>query len=357
VNVVFQPASTGTRRASLNIADTAANSPQAVPLMGTATQPAVTLSPTTVNFGNQTVGTPSSAVSVAVTNSGNGPLVIGTNGGISFGGTNAGDFSETSNCTGSAGVAAGGTCTIQITFNPACGTAAAARSATLSLSDNAPGSPQAVALSGTGTGFFCFLFPSGSSSSASVSPGQTGSYSLEVEAANGFTGNVALGCSGAPSAATCTITPSTVNIGGSELAPMQVSVATSAGGSAAPYFRPEVLPGKRVQPDYMGAGFSALLVLCVLTAFVFVWRACENEVHSAGGLHAPLSCRRDVNRLAALTAIVLAVAIGLAACGGGGGSSNTPNDPATPAGTYTIVVTGTPGSGAAQSTMLTLTVE
>jgi fibronectin type 3 domain-containing protein len=44
-------------------------------------------------------------------------------------------------------VAAGGNCTIEVTFTPA---AANSYSATLSITDNASGSPQAVSLSGTG---------------------------------------------------------------------------------------------------------------------------------------------------------------------------------------------------------------
>jgi fibronectin type 3 domain-containing protein len=45
-------------------------------------------------------------------------------------------------------VAAGGTCTVEVTFTPS---AASSYTATLSITDNATGSPQPVALSGTGT--------------------------------------------------------------------------------------------------------------------------------------------------------------------------------------------------------------
>jgi hypothetical protein len=62
-------------------------------------------------------------------------------------GTNASDFTEIADTCGSS-VAAGGNCTIGVTFTPS---AAGQRTATLSIADNASGSPQAVSLSGTGS--------------------------------------------------------------------------------------------------------------------------------------------------------------------------------------------------------------
>src|SRR5207253_2981039 len=65
----------------------------------------------------------------------------------------SGDFAATSTgasaCPMSpATLAAGGTCTINVTFTP---TASGARTGTLSLADNAGGSPQIMTLSGNGT--------------------------------------------------------------------------------------------------------------------------------------------------------------------------------------------------------------
>ena len=349
VNLIFEPASPGARSASLRIADDGAGSPQTVALTGTATQPGVTLSSAAINFGNQAVGTPSSAVSVTVTNSGNGALAVS---GISLGGANAGDFSETDTCTGSAaqnGVAAGGTCAIQITFKPACGTATAARTATLSLADNAPGSPQSIALSGTGTGAFCLLLAPGSSASATVSPGQTGGFALEVEAANGFTGNVSATCGGVPANATCTIAPTTVNIGGNELAALQVTVATSPGTAAVALRGPQRPRGATFQ------GLWWVLLLALLIAFLLAWR--RSDELSIADEQLRHSNRRAIPRATALAGATCVLAVALASCGGGGDSSSVPVDPATPAGTYTISVTGTTSTGASQSLMLSLTVE
>jgi hypothetical protein len=99
------------------------------------------ISPTSLAFGNQTVGTSSVAQNVTVSNTGNIPLTLAT----SIAGTNPGDFSQTNGCGSS--VAPGGSCNVSITFTPA---AAGKRAAALNLSDNAPNSPQSVSLSGVG---------------------------------------------------------------------------------------------------------------------------------------------------------------------------------------------------------------
>jgi subtilase family serine protease/sugar lactone lactonase YvrE len=108
---------------------------------GTAA-PKVTLTATSVSFGAQAKGTTSAAKTVTLTNSGNAAL---TGVAITLAGTNPADFVESNNCA--ATIAAGGKCTITLKFKPA---AAGAFTATVSIKDNANGSPQTIALSGTG---------------------------------------------------------------------------------------------------------------------------------------------------------------------------------------------------------------
>ena len=76
ISVTFTPGANGARSATLVLSDTAKSSPQSVALSGTgaAAAPAVSLSPTSVNFGNQNVGSASSAQAVTLTNSGTTPL-------------------------------------------------------------------------------------------------------------------------------------------------------------------------------------------------------------------------------------------------------------------------------------------
>jgi hypothetical protein len=102
----------------------------------------VTLAPTALNFGNTTVGQISGPLSVTLTNSGSLLLSISS---LDITGVDAAYFSETNTCGNS--VPVGGSCTISITFSPQ---TRGYRSATLSISDNAPDSPQSVSLNGRG---------------------------------------------------------------------------------------------------------------------------------------------------------------------------------------------------------------
>ena len=145
ISVTFKPTASGARTAAVSLADNATGSPQTVPLTGTgaaANAPVVTLAPTSLTFGSQALNTTSPAQTVTLTNSGNAALTVT---GISVTGANAGDFAQTNQCPAS--LAANANCTISVTFKP---TASGARTAAVSVADNATGSPQSVTLAGTG---------------------------------------------------------------------------------------------------------------------------------------------------------------------------------------------------------------
>jgi Cep192 domain 4 len=134
--------------ASMTIRDNASGSPQSVALSGSGTTPlapAVSLSPPSLSFGNQQVNTTSAAQTVTLTNSGNTALTIND---IGLSDTNSGDFAQINTCpSNSRTLAAGASCTIRVTFTP---TASGSRSASVTITDDALGSPQSVPLSGTG---------------------------------------------------------------------------------------------------------------------------------------------------------------------------------------------------------------
>jgi hypothetical protein len=102
----------------------------------------VSVSPASLTFASQAVGTTSPAQVVTLVNNLSTALTISS---INFTGANNGDFAQTNTCGTS--VAAGASCTISVTFDPA---ATGSRTATLNLTDNANNSPQTVSLSGTG---------------------------------------------------------------------------------------------------------------------------------------------------------------------------------------------------------------
>ncbi|MBZ5562828.1 MAG: choice-of-anchor D domain-containing protein [Acidobacteriia bacterium] len=144
MTVAFAPQTTGAKSAAITITDDGPGSPQSVPLTGTGVNPAVALSPTSITFSSQNVGTTSAPQTVTLKNNGTGALTF-TGSGISISGTNAADFSQTNNC--GTGVAQGASCTISVTFAP---TAGGTRTASLTIIDDAASSPQSVSLTGTG---------------------------------------------------------------------------------------------------------------------------------------------------------------------------------------------------------------
>ena len=141
ISVAFRPKTIGTLTGSVSITDNAPASPQKIPLTGTGTY--VQLSPTSLNFGNQPVGTKSLAKRITLSNKGSVAVSISS---ISVTGANAGDFAQTNTCGTS--VAAGASCSIRVTFTPS---AKGKRMASVSVRDNGGGSPQTASVSGTGT--------------------------------------------------------------------------------------------------------------------------------------------------------------------------------------------------------------
>ena len=295
--------------------------------------PSLSFSASTLGFGDQPKSTTSSAQAETVTNTGTGNLTIST---VTISGTNAGDFAKSADtCTG-ATVTPNSTCAVSVTFTPS---ATGSRSASLSFTDNASGSPQTVGLTGTGQDF-TFGAASGSPTSVTVAPGSPASYTLSVGGEGGFNQSVSFTCTGAPSEATCTISPNPVTAG-SSATNVTVTVTTTAASLNAPRSRP--LPP--VPP--LSPGLRGLLMLTLALALM-AW---------AIGRRNPLGVSRWRSTLVPLAGGLL-LALALAGCGGGG-NNNVTHNPGTPAGTSTLTVTGTAGSGSSafsHSVTLTLTV-
>jgi hypothetical protein len=136
----FTPRASGTRTASLQVADNTGSGLQLVPLTGVGTK--VKLSAKTLAFGTETVGTRSTAKTVTLTNVSATALSITS---IAIVGTDPADFAQSNTC--GASVAAGKSCTISVTFTPK---ATGARTATVHITDNGGASPQSITLTGTG---------------------------------------------------------------------------------------------------------------------------------------------------------------------------------------------------------------
>jgi hypothetical protein len=153
IHVVFHPMSdNGTASASLAISDNASGSPQSVVLAGTPTAatPGIMLAPSALAFGNQAMNTASAPGVIVLTNTGS--TVLHINSAVSLSGPSSGEFrlhAMKNGCPADQGeLAPKASCTIGVVFAPA---SMGAKSAQVTLVDDAPGSPHAASLSGTGT--------------------------------------------------------------------------------------------------------------------------------------------------------------------------------------------------------------
>jgi hypothetical protein len=292
---------------------------------GLAPAPAVTLIPSSLDFGTVTQGT-STPLNISVKNSGNAALHISS---VAIAGADANDFSSSSsNCN--AAIPANSTCTITVTFTPL---APGVRTTTITITDDAPNSPQTVQIKGNANPAFTPGPAPGGSTTASVSAGQPAQYQLQLTPGAGYTGTVSLTCSGAPLGAACQV-PASVSISNGAVVPFTVTVTTS-GAASAPLSAPlriKPIPGLRVWP------------LLALTLVLLLSSKTLRTLQNAGGSwHL---------RLATILAIaVFCAACGLAGCGGGS-ASVVPPPIVTPSGTSTIIVTPSAMSSTGQPLQL-----
>ena len=137
--VTFTPLAKATINGVLTITDDAAFSPQEVALTGksaTGSAPLLKITPASVSFTSQAVGTASAIKTVSVKNSSASSLTISSV-------TASGDFTATG-CTGA--LAAGATCTLSLTFTPSI---SGSIKGAVTISDNATIDQQVFSVSGT----------------------------------------------------------------------------------------------------------------------------------------------------------------------------------------------------------------
>jgi hypothetical protein len=225
-----------------------------------------------------------------------------------------------------------------------CGSTVGPKTATLTINDNAPTSPQTIVLSGA-TMDYC-LAPSGVASQT-VTAGTPATFKLLADSAEGFAGSVAIACADAATLSTCTVQPTTVSLTSGGQAPIVLSVVTATNAVTPLGRAPDV---QRYEPT--APGLSAwhwrgialwLLLLSVLTV---AWAAAAKREPARGV------------RFAHAGAIAILLSLGLAACFGSG--AGTVPAAGTPTGTYTMTVTGTfsgTGGSTTRSVQVTLIVQ
>jgi len=313
ISVTFTPSATGTRNANIIFNDNQVGSPHSFAVSGNGLGSAYSVPPA-LDFGSQILLTTHSQV-LTVTNSGNLPLEISSV-------VATGDFSASQTCFS---VAAGASCTITVAFSPA---AVGGRTGTITITDNTSSASRLINLTGNGIDFELSGNVAGSLSTT-VASGQPANYNLAVGGAGGFSGSVGLACSGAPLSATCTVTPSTIQLAANGSSPFTVAVTTQ-----------KVISALTV-PQVFVAGFGLISFLGLIP--MLLSRKLRDLLRPRG--------------VAALSILLVLTCIGAAGCGGGGGGP-TPQHVVqnTPPGTYALTVTAT-SAGVSRQINLTLVVQ
>jgi hypothetical protein len=143
INVMFTAGGIGARTGSVTVNSNAQNNPQAVTLSGTglpARGPAVGLTFTSLVFPTQNVGVAGQPQTVHLVNSGTANLHVTNIAG-------AGAATQTNTCSSNLGPKA--QCDITVTFSP---TGIGTGSGAITITDNAPDSPQSIVVSGVAWG-------------------------------------------------------------------------------------------------------------------------------------------------------------------------------------------------------------
>jgi ASPM-SPD-2-Hydin domain-containing protein len=157
VMVTFTPSIIGAESATLAFTDDAGT--QDVSLSGTGVAPpTIDLVPSSVDFGNVTVGSTSAPHQVVLSNP-SANVVAAHVSSVALSGANAADFAITGDYCSNNDIGPGGSCLVTVTFTPSL---AAPESASLDFTDDAASSPQSAALTGHGTTNSYFYFAEGS---------------------------------------------------------------------------------------------------------------------------------------------------------------------------------------------------
>ena len=307
IAVTFTPLATGTQTGSLTIVDNDTSDAQTVSLSGTGIPaPTLSISPSSLSFSGQLVGTQSAPQTITLTNT-SGQSVTFTS--IAVTGSSA--FPESQTC--GAQLPAGQNCSLSVSFLPA---ASGQIAAGLTITDNGALSPQMVSLTATGLDYKVIL----SNNSATVSAGSSVAIPLSLVSSGGSLPDaITMSCSGLPQGAACAFSPSSAvaSAGGTNLT---LSINTTGANSAALQF----------------SSWSHLNLAVFLLPFPFFF------------------CGDRRRRWIAMILLMMLLSV-LIACGGGS-SAPLSNPNRTLPGNYSITVIGSDG-GQPRSALLTLTVQ
>jgi hypothetical protein len=223
-------------------------------------------------------------------------------------------------------------CLIHVTFLPSSFIEAGA---TLIITDDAPDSPQSVALKGIGATYLLHL-AAGAPNTAQVTAGVTASYTLTLESSS-QRDTITLSCAAVIPQGACSISPTQVQLPVTGPTTLMVTANTTANASAFGAQRPRHF------------GPLNILGFCVLSIALL---AMLRRSVSRG---IPLAPVHVVFALILLPMLML-----ILSCGGGSGPTPAPPPPVagTPRGTYNLMVNAASSANSpSQSVPLTLQVK
>lgn len=267
----------------------------------------VTVAPTSLNFGSQTVGIASAAQNVTLTNGSTATITISS---IAFTGNNAADFSKSSTSTCASTLGAGANCIIGVIFTPA---ATGTRSGNLVITDTVDSaSPHTVTLGGSGTAsgtpdFSVALAPT----TATVTSGGNTVVTVTVTSLSGFNSAVGLTCTSLPPASSCTLNPPSVTPAANGNVTSTATIVTT---------KHTVMPVPFSTPRFWAPRpFPILGLMCLVAALLMAW----------------IAAHRGAKRLAFGFALLSLLA--LTSCSGPPGHGTIP-------GNYNLTITGKSGT-------------
>jgi hypothetical protein len=203
-------------------------------------------------------------------------------------------------------------------------------SATLTVTGTSGNVTQTTTINLTVVAAPSYSLAAGAATPASIAPGGSATATVAVTPSNGYTGSVTLSCSITPAvtpAPSCSFNMNPVSVQGAN--PVSPTLTfTTVGPSAAIFGAP-------------GTFFAALLPI---SGFLLLGLCFVSEK----------SCRKALSRILPLWVLLACAAA--SGCGGGGNSSPPPGSPGTPAGSYTVTITGKDASGLSQSNSSPVTV-
>lgn len=169
-------------------------------------------------------------------------------------------------------------------------------------------------------------------SNTTIAAGENAKFTVSAAPSGGFHQMVTWSCTGAPPAAMCTVSPSSVMLDGTNAANATVSLTTTPRRSSLPPTMPRSAP-----PVLRWQLLPVCIALLLVSLILHNWKFA--------------ACRK----FWLITSAVLSLAVLCTSCGGGA-SSGPPPSQGTPANTYTITVTGS-SNNLSRATTFNLTVK